>query len=102
MWIIGPERINNGLLLPSLIQFYRKNGTLTSCNSKAGRIWLNLELAKKPARCLEYIVVHEMAHLLERRHNDRFMELMDQFMPQWRTYREELKQGPLGHEDWNY
>lgn len=73
-----------------------------TCNSTAGRIWLTLELAKKPVPCLEYIVVHEMVHLLERRHNDRFMELMDQLMPQWRTFREELKQGPLGHEDWNY
>ncbi len=73
-----------------------------TCNIEAGRIWLNLELAKKPVRCLEYIVVHEMVHLLERHHNDRFMELMDQFMSQWRTYREELKQGPLGHESWNY
>jgi len=73
-----------------------------SCNPSARRIWVNLELAKKPQRCLEYIVVHEMVHLLERHHNERFMELMDQFMPQWRTYREELKQVPLGHEDWNY
>ncbi|MDD3814960.1 MAG: SprT family zinc-dependent metalloprotease [Desulfocapsaceae bacterium] len=73
-----------------------------TCNIEAGRIWLNLELAKKQVRCLEYIIVHEMVHLLERHHNERFMELMDQFMPQWRTYREELKQVPLGHEGWNY
>jgi len=50
----------------------------------AKRIWLNLELAKKPTRCLEYIVVHEMVHLLERHHNDKFTAYMDQFMPQWR------------------
>lgn len=73
-----------------------------TCNTEARRVWLNLELAKKPVPCLEYIVVHEMVHLLERHHNDRFMELLDQFMPQWRLYREELKQGPLGHESWNY
>lgn len=73
-----------------------------TCNIEAGRIWLNLELVKKPVQCLEYIIVHEMVHLLERRHDERFMALMDQFMPQWRLYREELKQGPLGHECWNY
>ncbi|WP_202943502.1 M48 metallopeptidase family protein [Geobacter metallireducens] len=64
------------------------------------RIWLNLELAKKPAPCLEYIVVHELAHLLERHHSDRFTALMDRFMPQWRLYRDELNRAPLGHEAW--
>jgi len=73
-----------------------------SCNPTERRIWVNLELAKKHVHCLEYIVVHEMVHLLERHHNERFMSLMDQFMPQWRAYREKLKQGPLGHENWNY
>ncbi|MHB1348940.1 MAG: M48 family metallopeptidase [Desulfobulbaceae bacterium] len=73
-----------------------------SCNPSARRIWVNLELAKKSPRCLEYILVHEMTHLLERHHNERFMSLMDQFMPQWREYREELKRGPLGHENWGY
>lgn len=73
-----------------------------TCNIEAGRIWLNLELAKKPDRCLEYIVVHEMVHLLERKHNDHFIGLMDQFMPQWRIYRDELNQFPLRHESWGY
>lgn len=73
-----------------------------TCNIEAGRIWLNLELAKKPDRCLEYIVVHEMAHLLERKHNDHFVGLMDQFMPLWRIYRDELNQFPLRHESWGY
>ena len=73
-----------------------------SCNAGAGRIWLNLELARKPATCLEYILVHEMVHFLERRHNDRFRELMDRLMPQWRLYREELNRAPLAHEDWRY
>jgi predicted metal-dependent hydrolase len=58
----------------------------------AQRIWLNLELAKKPAACLEYVVVHEMTHLLERSHNKRFVRLMDQFMPDWRECRAELNQ----------
>jgi len=71
-----------------------------SCNAKIGRIWLNLELAKKPVQCLEYIVVHELAHLQERHHNERFTALMDQFLPQWRHYREELSSTPLGHEEW--
>lgn len=73
-----------------------------SCNTTVGRIWLNLELAKKPAACTEYIVVHEMVHLLERRHNDRFRALMDKAMPQWRLHRDELNRLPLGHEEWGY
>lgn len=73
-----------------------------TCNVTARRIWLNLELAKKPIQCLEYILVHEMVHLLERHHNDRFKELMDRFMPQWRLLREELNRAPLGHETWTY
>jgi hypothetical protein len=73
-----------------------------TCNITARRIWLNLELAKKPVRCLEYIIVHELVHLLERNHNDRFKELMDQFMPQWKQYREELNHTPLAHETWEY
>lgn len=73
-----------------------------SCNVEARRIWLNLELAKKSTQCLEYIVVHEMTHLLERRHNERFMALIDQAMPNWRGLREELNFAPLGHENWTY
>ena len=73
-----------------------------SCNIEARRIWLNLKLAKKPASCLVYILVHEMVHLLEREHNDRFRELMDKFLPQWRTYRDELNRAPLAHENWRY
>ena len=73
-----------------------------SCNVRDHRVWLNLELAKKPPHCLEYVLVHEMVHLLERRHNDRFRELMDRFLPQWRLYRDELNRAPLAHEDWTY
>ena len=73
-----------------------------SCNIGAKRIWLNLELAKKPSPCLVYIFVHEMVHLLERTHSDRFRELMDKFLPQWRTYRDTLNRAPLAHEDWGY
>ena len=73
-----------------------------SCTTEDRRIWLNLELAKKPPRCLEYIVVHEMVHLLERQHNDRFRALMDCYLPQWRFLRDTLNQAPLAHEDWDY
>ena len=73
-----------------------------TCNPAAGRIWLNLELIKKPVNCLEYIIVHEMVHLLERQHNDRFVAYMDKFMPQWRLLRDELNQAPLGHATWEY
>lgn len=71
-----------------------------SCNIEKKRIWLNLELAKKPVQCLEYIVVHEMLHLLERHHNERFFRLQEQFMPQWRFYRSELNRLPLGFGEW--
>ena len=73
-----------------------------TCNRAARRIWLNLELVKKPASCLEYIVVHEMAHFIERSHNDRFRDLMDRLMPQWRMHRDELNRAPLAHADWRY
>ncbi len=73
-----------------------------TCNPVAKRLWLNLELAKKPTECLEYIVVHEMTHLLERTHNDRFVALMDRFMPKWRFYRDELNRLPVSHVDWKY
>ncbi|MFZ4816721.1 MAG: M48 family metallopeptidase [Phototrophicaceae bacterium] len=73
-----------------------------TCNIEAQRIWLNLELAKKSIECLEYIVVHEMTHLLERHHNERFMGLMDDFLPNWRLLRDSLNRDMLGHEHWEY
>lgn len=73
-----------------------------SCTMKARRIWLNLELAKKPVSCLEYILVHELVHLLERHHTDRFRDYMNRLMPQWRLHREELNRAPLSHESWSY
>lgn len=73
-----------------------------SCNVEARRIWLNLELVKKSPRCLEYILVHEMVHLLERHHSERFRALMDQFMPDWRLRKAELNETPLAHEEWDY
>ncbi len=73
-----------------------------SCNTAAKRLWFNLELAKKPEVCLEYLVVHELVHLLERRHSERFTGLMDAFLPNWRVIRESLNAGVLGHEVWDH
>ena len=73
-----------------------------SCTPSARSIRINLELAKKPPECLEYIVVHELTHLLEPTHNSRFIALMTKFMPKWRFYRDELNQLPVRHENWGY
>lgn len=71
-----------------------------TCNREAGRIWLNSELAKKPVACLEYVVVHEMVHLIERKHNDRFRNILDRVMPGWQLRLEELNRAFLADEDW--
>jgi predicted metal-dependent hydrolase len=92
--IIGVEVADWGIK-----QMKTKWGT---CNIEKRRIWINLELAKKSESCLEFIVAHEIVHLLERHHNERFMELMTKFMPKWRLYRAELNRAPLGHADWEY
>ena len=73
-----------------------------SCNPSARSIRLNTDLAKKPLQCLEYIVLHELAHLLERHHNERFTGLMNRHMPDWPQRRQLLNGAPLGHEDWLY
>ena len=73
-----------------------------SCNHKARTIRLNTELAKKPAECLEYIVVHELVHLLEPTHNARFVSLMDRFMPKWQFHRQVLNRLPVRREKWSY
>ena len=73
-----------------------------SCSTGSSSIRLNTDLAKKPPECLEYIVVHEMAHLLEPTHNTRFISLIDQFMPKWRFYKDQLNRLPVRHEDWVY
>ncbi|MHA6896914.1 M48 family metallopeptidase [Ralstonia pseudosolanacearum] len=73
-----------------------------SCNPASGAIRLNTDLAKKPPECLEYIVVHEMVHLLEPTHNARFASLMSLFLPQWQQLRGMLNRLPVRHEDWRY
>jgi hypothetical protein len=73
-----------------------------SCASGARNIRLNTELAKKPPECLEYIVLHEMVHLLEPTHNARFVAVMDRFMPRWQFHRAVLNRLPVRHEQWGY
>lgn len=73
-----------------------------TCNAEARRIWLNLELAKKPMQCLEYIVAHEMTHLIARHHNEHFVALMNKHLPQWRAQRAALNAAPLAHSNWSY
>ncbi len=73
-----------------------------SCNHKARTIRLNTELAKKPAECLEHVVVHELVHLLEPTHNARFVALMDRFMPKWQFHRQVLNRLPVRREKWSY
>lgn len=73
-----------------------------SCNPELGHIRLNSELAKKPRECLEYILVHELLHLLEPTHNALFKQLLDDLLPHWRARRDELNRAPLAHEHWTY
>lgn len=73
-----------------------------SCSPERGSIRLNTELAKKPPACLEYIVLHELVHLLEPTHNERFKTLMRTFMPEWEDRRRELNRLPVRHEEWSY
>ncbi len=90
-----------GVAVPSLT--VRKMKTRWgSCTPATLHVLINLELAKKPPECLEYIVVHELTHLLEPTHNRRFMALMTQFMPKWQFYRDELNRLPVRHEEWGY
>lgn len=73
-----------------------------SCNREKKRIWINLDLAKKPEHCLEYIIVHEMIHFIERHHKDKFLFYMDKYLPNWKKLRTELNKFPASHADWNY
>ncbi|WP_440063562.1 M48 family metallopeptidase [Pseudomonas syringae] len=72
------------------------------CNPSTGNIRLNTELAKKPPECLEYILIHELAHLIEPTHSNRFLALMDKFMPHWRQIKDELNRLPVRHEEWDH
>lgn len=73
-----------------------------SCNHKSGRILLNLELAKKPIACLEYVIVHELLHMIEKKHNENFVNMLAKYIPKWKSIKEELNRSLLSHEEWNY
>jgi len=73
-----------------------------TCHSTSKRIWLNLELGKKHPDCLEYVLLHELVHLLEPTHSNRFFELMDKHMPNWEQYKALLDEPPIMHVDWDY
>lgn len=73
-----------------------------SCNIEDRRVWLNVELAKKSPSCLEYVLVHELVHLLERNHTNRFTMLMDAHLPDWRARKQQLNADPLSYEHWDY
>lgn len=83
-------------------QMQRMKTKWGSCTHPKGTIRLNTELAKKPPPCLEYLVVHEMLHLIEPTHNQRFIALMDHHLPNWRITRNILNDLPVRHEDWKY
>jgi predicted metal-dependent hydrolase len=80
----------------SAVQFKRMKTRWGTCNVQTHRIWLNVELAKKSFPCIEYIVVHEMCHLLERGHGPKFKACMDRYLPDWRNLRKELEGVRLG------
>jgi predicted metal-dependent hydrolase len=61
-----------------------------TCNTKTGKIWLNLQLAKKTSECLEYVILHELIHLVEKKHDEKFVALMDKYMPMWREIKATL------------
>jgi predicted metal-dependent hydrolase len=71
-----------------------------SCNRATGHLWFNIELARRHPRCLEYIILHEMTHLLERNHTERFSRLMTEALPDWQSRRDELNAAPLSYQEW--
>lgn len=73
-----------------------------SCNIEKRKIWINLELIHKPLHCLEYVILHEMVHLIERHHNERFQYYMNTYMPNWKQIRNELNKFPISHAVWEY
>ncbi|HPD48783.1 MAG TPA: SprT family zinc-dependent metalloprotease [Anaerohalosphaeraceae bacterium] len=68
-----------------------------TCNTKTAKIWINLQLAKKTPECLEYVILHELIHLVERTHNERFVSLMDAYMPMWREVKATLNDQTLDY-----
>jgi len=87
---------------PKAVAVWRMKTRWGSCSPRRKTVRVNLELVKKPPKCLEYILVHELVHLLEPTHNERFIKHLDRLLPHWRQLRAELNQAPLGHVTWEY
>ncbi|WP_162652190.1 SprT family zinc-dependent metalloprotease [Lentilitoribacter sp. Alg239-R112] len=100
--LMQPDWESKLLVSVEEIRIQRMKTRWGSCNPDTGRVLLNLELAKKPKKCFEFILVHELVHLLERHHNQHFISLMDGAMPDWRQRKELLKSYPLAYETWEY
>lgn len=73
-----------------------------TCNPRNAKVLINLELAKKPVACIEYVIVHELLHLIEGKHDDKFIRLMTKYIPKWRSIKEELNNFILSHDVWKY
>jgi len=71
-----------------------------TCNHKKKNIWLNLELVKKPESCIEYVVLHELLHLIEEKHSEKFTALLNKYMPKWKSEKEELNRLILSYDEW--
>ena len=100
-WMVD-ERMEKMNVKPESWQVKVMKTKWGSCNPDKRTLLFNLELAKKPKSCIEYIVVHELVHLKERLHNDRFVAYMDRYLPMWRRRKEELNSLPVAHADWEY
>ena len=100
---IYQDGVNEDLIKPLILKYSPEDHKyLMFLNQLAEEIIKNLELAKKPKNCLEYIIVHELVHLLERSHNDTFISYLNKFMPKWRAHRDKLNTLPVSHTDWGY
>lgn len=99
---ISPEWIQVIGVEPSCISVKRMKTKWGSCNTSSKRILLNLDLTRKAPECLEFILVHELVHLHERHHNERFQALMSKYLPDWRERRNLLNSSPLAHDYWAY
>ncbi len=84
----------------SEIKIKRMKTKWGSANIQEKRIWFNLELAKKSQNCLNYVVLHELTHLIERKHNEHFRDIVSSAMPNWKMYREELNEFISGDKEW--
>ena len=93
------EKISVKASFWSIKQMKTRWGT---CNPKRARILINLELSKKPLACVEYVVVHELLHLIEKKHDDKFVALMTKYIPKWKSIKQELNSFVLSHDEWEY